>query len=93
MCGTETSPNKWNDLIDKVDWCRRKSGLLSSGQSDVLAGAEMTAEIFNAMRDAIASMESSVTGTKEKGEEIKASYFANVSSSLKTAINAVITRL
>lgn len=85
--------SKWNDLIDKVDWCRRKSGLLSSGQSDVLAGAEMTAEIFNAMRDAIASMESGVTGTKEKGEEIKASYFANVSSSLKTAINAVITRL
>ena len=85
--------SKWNDLIDRVDWCRTKSGLSASGQSDVSAGTEMTAAIFNAMRNAIATMESGVTGTKTKGEEIKASYFANVSSSLKTAINAVITRL
>lgn len=84
---------KWNDLIDRVDWCRRQKGLSNSGMSAVASGSEMTAARFNAMRNAIAAMEYSVVAAKNQNDEIKASYFANASSSLKTAINSVIVRL
>lgn len=85
--------SKWNDLIDRVDWCRSQKGLTSSGQADVSVGSEMSASRFNAMRNAIASMTSSVTGTKSSGDEILATYFANSSSSLKTTINSIIVSL
>lgn len=85
--------SKWNELIDKVDWCRQKSGLNTSGMSDVSAGSEMTAARFNAMRNAIASMNNSVVTAKSAGDEIKASYFANASGSLRTTINAIIITL
>ena len=85
--------SKWNDLIDKVDWCRRQKGLGNSGMAAVASGSEMTAARFNAMRNAIAAMEYSVVAAKNQNDEIKASYFANASSSLKTAINSVIVQL
>ena len=85
--------SKWNELISKVDWCRRKSGLSSASMNNVAPGNVMTASMFNLMRNAIASMDGGVVGTRSKGDEIKAAYFANSSSSLKTTINAIITRL
>lgn len=85
--------SKWNELIDKVDWCLRKSGKGTSGMSDVSAGSDMTATRFNAMRNAIASMNSSVVASKSIGDEIKAAYFANASSSLRSTINAIIVTL
>lgn len=85
--------SKWNELISKVDWCRWKSGLSSVSMNNVVPGNVMTASMFNSMRNAIASMDGGVVGTKSKGDEIKAAYFANSSSSLKTTINAIITRL
>lgn len=85
--------SKWNDLIDRVEWCRARKGLTGAGMTDVNIGAEMTASTFNAMRNAIAAMTSTIVATKSRGEEIKASYFANDASSLKTAINAVISQL
>lgn len=85
--------SKWNELIDKVNWCLQKSGKGTSGMSDVSAGSDMTAARFNAMRNAIASMNSSVVASKSIGDEIKAAYFANASSSLRTTINAIIVTL
>lgn len=85
--------SKWNELIDKVDWCLQKSGKGTSGMSDVVAGDSMTAARFNAMRNAIASMNSNVVASKAIGDEIKAAYFANATSSLRTTINAVIVTL
>ena len=85
--------SKWNELIDKVNWCLQKSGKGTSGMSDVSAGSDMTAARFNAMRNAIASMNSSVVASKAIGDEIKAAYFANASSSLRTTINAIIVTL
>ena len=61
--------------------------------SDVVAGDSMTAARFNAMRNAIASMNSNVVASKAIGDEIKAAYFANATSSLRTTINAVIVTL
>ena len=45
------------------------------------------------MRNAIAEMGIVVTPARSAGDEILATYFANSDTSLKSAINAVITTL
>lgn len=84
---------KWNDLIDRIAWCRQKKGLSVVSLSDVASGEELTAAKFNAVRGAIATMNGNVTSEKSKGEEIRAIYFANDTGSLKTSINTIIVSL
>lgn len=83
---------KWNELIEKVNWCRRRKGLSTVLLNDAIRGQPILATNFNDMRDAIADMHT-VTPARSAGDEILATYFANSDTSLKSAINAVITTL
>ena len=83
---------KWNELIEKVNWCRRRKGLSTVYLNSAIRGQPILATNFNDMRDAIANMHT-VTPARSAGDEILATYFANSDTSLKSAINAVITTL
>lgn len=83
---------KWNELIEKVNWCRRRKGLSTVLLNDAIRGQPILATNFTAMRNAIADMHT-VTPARSAGDEILATYFANSDTSLKSAINAVITTL
>lgn len=83
---------KWNELIKKVNWCRRRKGLSTVLLNDAIRGQPILATNFTAMRNAIADMHT-VTPARSAGDEILATYFANSDTSLKSAINAVITTL
>lgn len=83
---------KWNELIEKVNWCRRRKGLSTVYLNSAIRGQPILATNFNDMRDAIADMHT-VTPARSAGDEILATYFANSDTSLKSAINAVITTL
>ena len=83
---------KWNELIEKVNWCRRRKGLSTVLLNDAIRGQRILATNFTAMRNAIADMHT-VTPARSVGDEILATYFANSDTSLKSAINAVITTL
>lgn len=83
---------KWNELIEKVNWCRRRKGLPTVLLNDAIRGQPILATNFTAMRNAIADMHT-VTPARSAGDEILATYFANSDTSLKSAINAVITTL
>ena len=83
---------KWNELIEKVNWCRRRKGLSTALLNDAIRGQPILATNFTAMRNAIADMHT-VTPARSAGDEILATYFANSDTSLKSAINAVITTL
>lgn len=83
---------KWNELIKKVNWCRRRKGLSTVLLNDAIRGQPILATNFTAMRNAIADMHT-VTPARSAGDEILATYFANSDTSLKSAINAVITIL
>lgn len=83
---------KWNELIEKVNWCRRRKGLSTVYLNSAIRGQPILATNFTAMRNAIADMHP-VTPARSAGDEILATYFANSDTSLKSAINAVITTL
>lgn len=83
---------KWNELIKKVNWCRGRKGLSTVFLNDAVRGQPILATNFTAMRNAIADMHT-VTPARSAGDEILATYFANSDTSLKSAINAVITTL
>lgn len=83
---------KWNELIKKVNWCRDKKGLSTASLNSATSGQPILATNFTAMRNAIADMHT-VTPARSAGDEILAAYFANSDTSLKSAINAVITTL
>ena len=83
---------KWNELIEKVNWCRSKKGLSTASLNRATSGQQILATNFTAMRNAIADMRT-VTPARSAGDEILATYFANSDTSLKSAINAVITTL
>ena len=83
---------KWNELIKKVNWCRSKKGLSTASLNRATSGQQILATNFTAMRNAIADMRT-VTPARSAGDEILATYFANSDTSLKSAINAVITTL
>ena len=83
---------KWNKLIEKVNWCRSKKGLSTASLNRATSGQPILATNFTAMRNAIADMRT-VTPARSAGDEILATYFANSDTSLKSAINAVITTL
>lgn len=83
---------KWNELIKKVNWCRSKKGLSTASLNKATSGQQILATNFTAMRNAIADMRT-VTPARSAGDEILATYFANSDTSLKSAINAVITTL
>ena len=83
---------KWNELIEKVNWCRSKKGLSTASLNSATSGQQILATNFTAMRNAIADMRT-VTPACSAGDEILATYFANSDTSLKSAINAVITTL
>lgn len=83
---------KWNELIKKVNWCRSKKGWPTASLNSAVSGQPILATNFTAMRNAIADMHT-VTPARSAGDEILATYFANSDTSLKSAINAVITTL
>ena len=83
---------KWKELIKKVNWCRKKKGLSVVSLNDAVRGQPILAKDFTDMRNAIADMHA-VTPAREPDDEILATYFANSDTSLKSAINAVITTL
>ena len=83
---------KWKELIKKVNWCRKKKGLSIVSLNDAVRGQPILAKDFTDMRNAIADMHT-VTPAREPNDEILATYFANSDTSLKSAINAVITTL
>lgn len=83
---------KWNELIRKVNWCRGRKGLSTVFLNSAVQGQPILATNFTAMRNAIADMYT-VTPARSAGDEILATYFANSDTSLKSAINAVITTL
>lgn len=83
---------KWNELIKKVNWCRGRKGLSTASLNSAVSGQPILATNFTAMRNAIADMQT-VTPARSAGDEILATYFANSDTSLKSAINAVITTL
>ncbi len=83
---------KWNELIKKVNWCRSQKGLSTASLNRATSGQQILATNFTAMRNAIADMRT-VTPARSAGDEILATYFANSDTSLKSAINAVITTL
>lgn len=83
---------KWNELIKKVNWCRGRKGLSTVSLNSAIRGQPILATNFTAMRNAIADMHP-VTPARSAGDEILATYFANSDTSLKSAINAVITTL
>ena len=83
---------KWNELIKKVNWCRSKKGWSTASLNNAVSGQPILATNFTAMRNAIADMHT-VTPARSAGDEILATYFANSDTSLKSAINAVITTL
>ena len=83
---------KWKELIKKVNWCRKKNGWPVVSLNDAVRGQPILAKDFTDMRNAIADMHA-VTPAREPGDEILATYFANSDTSLKSAINAVITTL
>ena len=83
---------KWNELIKKVNWCRSKKGWPTASLNSAVSGQPILATNFTAMRNAIADMHT-VTPAHNAGDEILATYFANSDTSLKSAINAVITTL
>lgn len=86
---------KWNLLQAKIGQVSVRNGGGSVSLSNVAQGATMTAAAFNAVRNAMAALSSagSVPGTRNKGDQILASYFANGTSSLKSAINRAIEAL
>ena len=84
---------KWKELIKKVNWCRKKKGLSIVSLNEAVRGQPILADDFTDMRNAIAEMGIVVTPAREPGDEILATYFANSDTSLKSAINAVITTL
>lgn len=86
---------KWNLLQAKISQVSVRNGGGSVSLGDVAQGATMTAAAFNAVRNAMAALSSagSVPGTRNKGDQILASYFANGTSSLKSAINRAIEAL
>lgn len=84
---------KWNELIKKVNWCRKRNGWPTASLNNAVSGQPILATNFTAMRNAIADMGIVVTPAREPGDEILATYFANSDTSLKSAINAVITTL
>ena len=83
---------KWKELIKKVNWCRKKKGLSIVSLNEAVRGQPILAKDFTDMRNAIADMHA-VTPAREPDDEILATYFANSDTSLKSAINAVITTL
>ena len=83
---------KWKELIKKVNWCRKKNGWPVVSLNDAVRGQPILAKDFTDMRNAIADMHA-VTPAREPDDEILATYFANSDTSLKSAINAVITTL
>ena len=83
---------KWNELIKKVNWCRGRKGWPTASLNSAVSGQPILATNFTAMRNAIADMHP-VTPARSAGDEILATYFANSDTSLKSAINAVITTL
>ena len=83
---------KWKELIKKVNWCRKKNGWPVVSLNDAVRGQPILAKDFTDMRNAIADMHA-VTPAREPDDEILATYFANSDTSLKSAINAVITNL
>lgn len=83
---------KWNELIKKVNWCRKRNGWPTASLNNAVSGQPILATNFTAMRNAIADMHP-VTPARSAGDEILATYFANSDTSLKSAINAVITTL
>lgn len=87
--------DKWNQLLRKISQVSVRNGNGSKSFTSVAAGGDILASDFNSVRNAIASLSGSgsVTGTRARGDEIKAGYFANDTSSLKSAINRAIAAL
>lgn len=86
---------KWNLLQKKISQVSVRNGNGSVSLSSVAQGATMTANAFNAVRNAMAALSNvgSVPSVRSKGDTILAAYFANSTASLKSAINRAIEAL
>lgn len=92
----ETSPlkaEKWNELTKLIQTCQTinlgESGVFTSA----VKGAEITAQIFNEVADALSNLNRGVMPAKGEavkvGEDIRASYFAGNTKALKETINGI----
>lgn len=83
------SAASWNALIEKVSSC----GGVTSSIPTAVSGDAITANHFNQMRNAIASLSGagSIAATVAVGATIQAILFANATTALKEAINRAIT--
>lgn len=87
---TNLTATAWNNLISKVSACGGSTGSIPRAT----VGAQITAEHFNQMRNAISGLSGSgsVASSVSSGStKMRATLFANASTALKEAINRAIS--